>query len=248
MTTFDLVALVLVGLFALWGAFTGFARQVGRAVAGVAAFFLAAPSGRFFGEAAAQGLKSSLTVGVVVASVVSFVVVFLVLGWLVTALLRRLLAGRDPENRGADRFLGFTLSGVKAASLVFVGVSAVVFVENNLVLGGKRFAFTPKNSFVAGVAREHNVVEWVQFSGGKDLLAAAKLARDPKAAPTLKDDPDYQALLKDARFRQLVQGDAFKKALESGDVRALMQNNQLVELIHDAKLGRHLERLADRAP
>lgn len=248
MTTFDLVVLVVVGLFALWGAFTGFARQVGRAVAGVAAFFVAAPAGRFFGEAAAKWLKSSLTVGVVVASVVSFVVVFLVLGWLVTAVLRRVLAGHDPENRGADRALGFGLSGLKAASLVFVGVSAVVFVENNLVLGGKRYAFTPKDSLVAGLAREHNVIEWVQFGGARDLVTAAKLARDPKQAAALKDDPDYQALAKDPRFRQLLQGDAFKKALETGDVRGLMQNNQLVELVHDAKLGRHLERLAARAP
>ena len=45
-------------------------------------------------------------------------------------------------------------------------------------------------------------------------------------------------------IRQLLQGDAWKKALESGDVRGLMQNNQLVELIHDPKMGHRLERLA----
>ena len=116
------------------------------------------------------------------------------------------------------------------------------------VQSGKRYAFTPKDSLVAGLAREHNVIEWVQFGGARDLVAAAKLARDPKQAAALKDDADYQALAKDPRFRQLLQGDAFKKALETGDVRGLMQNNQLGELVHDAKLGRHLERLAARAP
>jgi hypothetical protein len=50
--------------------------------------------------------------------------------------------------------------------------------------------------------------------------------------------------MKDERFRSVVQGDQWKKALESGDVRGLMQNNQLVELIHDPKMGRRLERMA----
>ncbi len=246
--TLDLVALVSTALFALWGAFTGFARQVGRALAGVAAVFVAAPAGRFFGEPMAGWLKSSLTVGLVVATVASFVVVFLVLGFLATAVLRRVLAGKDPQSRGADRALGFALSGLKAGALVFIGLSAIVFVEHNLVLAGKRYTFAPKDSRLAALAREYNVLEHVQFGGGRDLLAAAKLARDPKAAGALKDDPDLAALAKDPRFRQLLQGDTWKKALESGDVRALMQSNQLVELIHDPKMGRHLERLAGRAP
>ena len=87
----------------------------------------------------------------------------------------------------------------------------------------------------------------MQFSGAKDLVLAAKLATDPKAAEKLKDDPDYTALMKDSRFRQVLQGDAWKKALETGDVRGLMQNNQLVELIHDPKMGHRLERLAAQA-
>lgn len=246
--TFDLVALVVVGLFALWGAFSGFARQVAQFIAGVAAVIAAAPSGRFLGEPFAQGLKTSLSVGVIVATVVAFVVVYLVLRAVVTAVLRRVLAGRDPENRGADRALGFGLGGAKAGALIFVAVCGVIFVENNLVLAGRKYAWAPKDSKVAALAREYNVFEAVQFSRAKDLVVAAKLARDPQAAAKLKDDPDYAALMKDPRFRQVVQGDVWRKALETGDVRALMQSNPLVELIHDPKAGRHLERLAGRAP
>ena len=53
--------------------------------------------------------------------------------------------------------------------------------------------------------------------------------------------------MKDQRFRQVMQGDAWKKALESGDVRGLMQNNQFVELIHDPKMNPRLARLAKQA-
>lgn len=245
--TFDLIALVVVGLFALWGAFSGFARQVAQLLAGVAAVVAAAPAGRALGEPFARGLKASLSVGVIVATVVAFVVVYLVLRAVVTAVIRRALSGKDPQNRGADRALGFALGGAKAAALIFIGVCGVIFVENNLVFGGHKYSFAPKDSHVAALARAHNLFEWVQFSRAKDLLAAARLARDPQAASKLKDDPDFAALMKDPRFKQLAQGDAWKKALETGDVRALMHSNPLVELIYDPQVARHLEALARRA-
>lgn len=244
---FDLLILGLIALFAVWGAFSGFAKQVAHALAGFGAALSAAPTGRFFAEPVAKSLQSSLTVGVVVATVLAFILIYLLALLILTAFLRRLIAGKDPENRSADRLLGFGLGGLKAAAALWVGVSAATFIENNLVLAGKKYTFTPKDSKAVALARRFNFIELVQFSGGKDLALAAKLANDPKAAQQLKDDPDYAALMKDSRFRQVVQTDAWKKALETGDVRALMQNNALVELIHDPKMSHHLERLADQA-
>lgn len=245
--TLDLLVLGALALFAIWGAFSGFARQVAQSAALVGAGFAAVPAGRFFAEPFAQGLKTSLTVGVVVATIVSFIVVFLFGRLLLTLVLRRLLSPKDPENRSADRVLGFLLGGVKTAATVWIALSAATFVEHHLVLAGKKYTFTPKDSKAVAVARHYNFIEWVQFSGAKDLARAAKVASDPKTSAALKNDVDYVALMKDPRFRQLVQGDAWKKALESGDVRALMQNNGLVELLQEPKLLRHVERLADRA-
>lgn len=245
--TLDLIALGVVAFIAIWGAFSGFARQVAQAVAGVAALIAAAPAGRFFAEPMSKALQSSLTVGVVIATIVSFLAVYLLGRLLLTLVLRRLLAGRDPKNRSADRTLGFLLGFTKAATLVWVGLSAATFIENNLVLAGRKYTFTPKDSKLVALARQYNFIETVQFSGAKDLALAAKVATDPKAAAKLKEDPDFAALMKDPRFRQLLQGDAWKKALETGDVRALMQNNQLVELIRDPKMNHRLERLAAQA-
>lgn len=242
--TLDLIALGALALFALWGAFSGFARQVAQAVAVVGAVLAAAPAGRFFAEPMARAIQSSLTVGVVVATIVAFIAVYLFVRLILTLMLRRLLAGKDPQNRSADRALGFCLGGAKTAVALWIGLSAATFVENNLVLAGRKYTFTPKDSRLVALARRFNFIETVQFSGAKDLVLAARLADDPKAAQKLKDDPDYAALMKDPRFRQVLQTDVWRKALESGDVRGLMQNNQLVELIHDPKMNRHLERLA----
>lgn len=242
--TLDLIALGAVALFALWGAFSGFARQVAHAVAGVAAVIAAAPAGRVFAEPMARALKSSLTVGVVVATILSFLLVYVLVRLVLTAVLKRLLAGKDPENRSADRALGFGLGGLKTAVAVWIGLSAATFVEHNLVLAGKKYTFTPKDSRLVALARQYNFIERVQFSGARDLVRAAKVAGAPKAASRLKDDPDYAALMKDTRFRQVLQSDAWKKALDTGDVRALMQSNQLVELIQDPTMSGHLQRLA----
>ena len=245
--TLDLIALGVVAFIAIWGAFSGFARQVAQAIAGIAAVAAAAPLGRFFAEPMSKALQSSLTVGVVIATIVSFLAIYLLGRLLLTMILRRLLAGKDPKNRGADRTLGFLLGFTKAATMLWLGLSAATFIENNLVLAGHKYTFTPKDSKLVALARQYNFIETMQFSGAKDLALAAKVATDPRAAARLKEDPDFTALMKDSRFRQALQGDAWKKALETGDVRALMQNNQLVELIQDPKMNHRLERLAAQA-
>ncbi len=248
--TFDLLALGAVALFALWGAFTGFARQVGQAAAGVAAFMLSLPVGTALSGPAAAALKSSLTVGTVAATVGAFVVIYLVVRAVLTAMIKKLLARREEdgsESHAADRGMGFGLGGLKAAAVVWLGVSAATFIEDQLVLNGRRFSFTPRDSQAMRWGRAHNLIELFQFSGGRELALAGKLAADPTAAAKLKDDPDYAALMKDSRFKQLVHGAAWKKALETGDVRALMQNEQLLQLTRDPKLRPHVERLAERA-
>lgn len=247
MTTFDLVALGVVGIFAVWGFFTGFSRQVAAAAAAVAAFAAAAPGGRFLAQPMAAWLKSSLTVGTIVATLLVFFVVWLAVRLVLTAFLRGLLAGKDGQRRMLDRGLGFALGGGKSAAVIFVGVCAAVFLENNLVVAGHRFAIAPKDSVLVRWAHELNVLEYLQFSGVHDLAKAAKLSGDPQAAAKLKGDPDYAALMADPRFRGLLNQDAIKKALQTGDIRGLLKNNAVVELINDPNMARHLERLGDRA-
>jgi uncharacterized membrane protein required for colicin V production len=245
--TFDLAVAVALLVFAVFGAFSGFARQVAQAAAAFAAFLAAGPAGRFFGLPVAQQFNASLTVGVVLATILSFLLVYLLVRGVLTLVLRRVLAaGKEKDDRSRDRVLGALLGASKAGAMVWVGLSAVTFLESNLVVAGKKFTFTPKDSVLVPLARQYNLLEFQQFSGAKDLAKALKVSGDPKAAAKLKDDPDYAALMKDPRFKGLVNQKALQQALETGDIKALVGNNQVVELIHDPKLLHHLERLGSK--
>jgi membrane protein required for colicin V production len=243
--SFDLVVLVLVVIFALFGAASGFARQVGQAAAAVTAFIGAGPAGRRFGDFAAAQLSASLTVGVVVATVASFVLIYLAVRSLLTLTIRRLLAGDEPENRSRDRALGALLSATKAAGLTYLALCAATFLENNLVVAGKKFSVTPKGSVLVPLARRYNVLEYQQFAGAVPLAKLLKSLRDPQKAAALKNDPDLAALMKDSRFAGLTNQKALQQALETGDLHALLSSNQVVELLRDPNQLKRIERITE---
>jgi membrane protein required for colicin V production len=185
---------------------------------------------------------------VVLATVAAFVVAYALVRFLLTALLRRLLAGNDPQNRGADRALGAVLGATKAGALAFFGLCAVTFVEHNVIVAGKRYVLTPKNSVLARLAREYNVVEHLQFSGARSLAKALEVATSPAASGALRDDPDYQALMKDPRFRALLAHQGLQGLLASGDLAGLLRSAKAGELLEDARMRERLERLGEQAP
>lgn len=237
--TLDLVVGVAVLVFVLLGAMSGFSRQVAQAVAGVAAFFGAGPAGRFLGQPVAQQLKSSLTVGVVLASVGAFIVIYFAVRLVLASILRRLLEGKD-QTQGTDRLLGALLGGLKAGGMAYLGLCAVTFLENNLVVAGKKFVIAPKDSVLVPLARKYNLLEYQQFSGTSDLAKALKVARDPKASSKLAQDPDLLALMKDPRFKALL---SQKALLDNPDLKTLLGSNQVVELIQDPTMLHRLERV-----
>jgi membrane protein required for colicin V production len=239
----DLVVLVAVLVFAFLGALSGFARQVAQAAGLVLAFFGAAPLGNALGAWTAARLGTSLTLGVVLSTVVAFLLVYGVVRFLLTALVRRLLAGKDPDNRGADRGLGALLGGLKAAAFAFIGLCAATFVEHNVSIAGRRFTLTPRDSVLVPLARDYNLIEHLQFSGARTLARALQVATSPTAATALKDDPDFQALVRDPRFKGLLSHPGLKGLLAAGDLAGLMKSGRAADLLEDPRVRERLERL-----
>jgi membrane protein required for colicin V production len=241
----DLALLALVLAFALWGAFQGAARQIAQSIAAVGAWFAARPAGDFLGPIAAEKLDVSLLIGNVLSTFVSFLVVFVVVRLILTLILRRVLSGKEPGNRGLDRTLGFFIGGAKVAALAWVMICALSFVEDNVTLQGKKFGFVPKDSLAFTLARKYNLFEMSQFSGVSDAVRVAGLRTDPKTGAKLKANTDFQALLKDPRFAAMLDSAAMKKALGSGDTRALLQNDQVLELLQDPLAMKRMSRIAE---
>lgn len=246
--TLDLVIFGLALVFAFWGFFSGAARQVAAVLAGVLAWMAAGPAGQFFGPVVTRRLETSALVGVVLASLAAFVVVLIAVQVVGTLVIRRILAGRNPDSRTLDRVLGFLLGGGKVLAVVYVALCAMSFLEQNVSIMGRKLAFTPKDSQLMGLVRRYNLLEYQQFSGAQELLRVAQLSKDPKRQQRLKEDPDFAALAKDPRFSRIINTGAMQRALETGDIRGLLTNNDVIELIQDPSSVRRLERLGELAP
>ncbi len=242
----DWVVLGLVAFFGLWGLFSGAATQIARALGLVVAYAAAGPAGQFVGLPISHYLSTSLTVGTVLGTVACFVFIYAVVHVISTALLRRFFNG-GPESgrRGLDRVLGGLLGALKAAAVLYVALCAATFLESNVSIAGKRLAFTPKNSLLMKYVRQYNLLELQQFGGVHDLIKAVKVAGDPKIMATYKDDPAFDLMQRDARFKALLSSDAMKKAFASSDVRTLLGNNQVVELLQDPRAMERIERIAE---
>ncbi len=233
----DLLVLGLVAFFAIVGAFSGAAKQISRLVAVIAAGALSRLTGPMAGPMLAAELQTSQTVGIVIASLVIFFVGFLLIRYLVHAIVLRILAGKEMKDRGLDRALGFFLGGLRMGAIAWFVLCAISFLEDNVSIAGKRLQLAPKGSVLFSIARNHNLFAMAAIPGMDDLVAAAKKTNTPQ----------YTALKKDPRFRKAVDDDAVRRALETGDYRELMQNTDIVKMLSDPKMRAQLEAAAEAA-
>ena len=242
----DWAVLGLVLFFGLWGLFSGAATQLARALGLAVAYLAAGPAGQFVGLPLSHFLTTSLTIGTVLGTVGCFMIIYLVVHLVSTALLRRFFDG-GPESgrRGLDRLLGGLLGALKAAAVLYVALCAATFLESNVSIAGKRLTFTPKDSVLMKYVRQYNLLELQQFGGVHDLIRAVKRVKDPRVAAQYKNDPAYELMQRDARFKSLLSSEALRKAFETSDVRALLTNNQVVELLQDSRAMERIERIAE---
>jgi membrane protein required for colicin V production len=236
----DLIILGLVLFFALVGAFTGAARQIAHMVGMAVAWFVSRRLGPVVGPKLADSLGAAQFIGVLVGTALIFIVVLVAVRYALGALLKRVMTGKDPDNRGPDRAIGFVLGGAKVAVLAYALVSALTFVEQHVVVAGKKLGLSPKDSRAFGFAREHNLFEMTQFAPLKDFVRVAQASTDPAQAAKLQNDPAYKALRQDPRFQRALKDDALRRSLEQGDTRALLRSNLILQLIQDPEFAARL--------
>jgi membrane protein required for colicin V production len=241
----DLLILGVVSAFALWGAFSGVAKQITSLVSIAVGYLLARPLAGWLGPPLAKALRLPQVLGIVLATLVGFIVLVIAVRRLGTPFLRRLLAGSNPEDRGLDRFLGLLFGGLKAAFLSYLMLCCLTFVEDNVVVAGKRLGLTPRGSRLFALARQYNLITLTHFTGLDDLVAIANAAADPRKLGRLERSDAYQALRKDPRFRAALSEPSLRRAFEHGDASTLLRNNAVLDLLRDAHLTESIERAAN---
>ncbi len=241
----DLFVAGLTLFFALWGALTGAARQIAQYVALAAAYAASGPLGRELGLWTGQQLGASAAVGTVLATVASFILVFFGVRVAVAAIIRRVLGGGEAGSSLTDRLLGFGLGGVRAFALCFLALCAAAYLEDNVKVGNRPLSFGPKDSVAFAFAKSHNVLTARQFPGIDDLARLAKVASDPKASAAATSAADVRALLKDPRIAKLLESKTVRELAQKGDLRGLLEQNQVVEALRDPKLVERLARVGD---
>jgi len=238
--TIDLIILGAILLFGIIGAITGAARQIAQTVAMLAAYASARPTGDLLGPALAKRLEVPLVVGTVLVTVATFLLVLVGLRYALTALLRKLMAGKDPHDRSVDRMLGFTFGGLKIAAIAYLLLSAATFFDEPLQFVARKLRFSPKDSAALTLAQNHNLFAYVQFGPVRDLAQVAKAARDPQATKKLQANASYKALRKDPRFQKAMNDPQVLKAAADGDIQALLHNKAIQELAQDPTMAVHI--------
>lgn len=234
----------LISLVALWGAFSGVVKQVVQLASIVIGYLLARPIATFLGPHMAKAFHVPQVVGIVAATFFAFILVVISVRILGTPLLRKLLAGKTPEDHQLDRFLGLLFGALKASAFVYVVLSCLTFVEDNVSVAGKRLGLTPKDSAFFELARKHNLITLTHFSALDDLVQIVNASGDPQKLARLERSPAYQALRKDPRFRAAVSEQNLRKAFEHGDASALLRSNAILELVQDRSMSDELQNAA----
>lgn len=231
--TVDLVVLALVALAAVFGARAGAARQLASWGALILGALAARPGGALLGPAFGRFFHTSQSLGAVAASFATFVVVAVVVRMVGTTLLRGVLGGNDPADRGTDRALGAVLGAGKVVAVAWVALSALAFVEQNVQVAGKGLGLSPRDSTAFAIARRWNLFAAPLFSHARDLAAVGQAFRSPERFRRVAGDPSVAALEKNPRFRAVFNDPEVKQALETGDTVALLKNGSVHKLLQD---------------
>jgi membrane protein required for colicin V production len=244
----DLALGVAIAVFAIWGAFSGAARQLAQAAAAVVAWLVASPVGDLVGPLVAKQLKVGLFLGTMIATLIVFVLIFLTVRLVVTAVVKRVLEGKDNQRKGLDRALGFLMGGVKAGAIGFIALCALVFVEQNVSVFGQKLDLSPKSSIAMKLAKEHNLFELAHKGELDELAQVVKMSKDPAQAKRLENSSEFQSLKKNPRFAAIAgQQQLWERVLATGDTSGLLKDDGLMQLLRDSDATRQIERVAQLA-
>ena len=240
----DYALLLIIGVFTLWGAFTGFARQLASVIAAFAGWFAAKPIGEVWAPVFVKATGWNERLATLATTVITFVVIYLLVRWVVTTVVRRVLAGKDPENRAADRVLGAVASGAKIFGLCWVALSALQYTEKHVSVQGRRPFSLPSDAHAVKWVRENNLFDYLGTSVEPPNLPKLLQGISVRDAVSLQKNPHFTALRKNPAFAPLLNDSKVLSAVEKGQWSELAQNPTVQRALSDPDVLEHLRGLA----
>jgi uncharacterized membrane protein required for colicin V production len=233
----DVVALLLLGIFAGMGAMRG-ALAAGLSVLTLAAAYgaavWAAPS---FGPEAAELAGVPEWLGMPVAGTAAFLLTFIVMG-LVSATLRRLERRKRHGSRSPrDRFLGGAFGAVRGALVVLLLSYLALWVDALRTTG--TVEAVPELGPSAAAAVTENVVEAGVQAAMSDSGAGGRVVARMAARPgaTLSD---LQEVMEHPAIGELRGDPLFWSYVEHGNVDAALNRGSFLRLTYDESLRQRL--------
>ncbi|MFN7133143.1 MAG: CvpA family protein [Myxococcales bacterium] len=236
----DLAVAVFVGFFGLMGLFSGAIRQLGHLGGLLAGYLLARPLAQIVAPLVATKFGYPPLFASIACSFMLFFALYVIGTMLVRAILTK--AFPDGERGALNRVGGLMLGSGKAALILFVILSGLVFLERPIGQHFAEFRRETKSSIAMALARRHNLFSSLpQVSG---LARLAEAARNPEAQAKLAEDPNFRALQKDARMQSLVNDASVRNAFETGDYSAILGSVKVLNVLNDPKLADKLSDLS----
>ena len=158
MNRFDLFCLVLVLLFAVWGAFRGLLRQIFGLIGFVGGIVLARLCAQSFGDAFAKDLGLPVPVATAAMAVALFLAAEIVAKLVGSFLHKRMTGG---FTRAVEQGGGFLVGSAKGLLVAWAVASLVALVRPNLQHLESETSlsrFDLPHSHVLNVAREVNLI------------------------------------------------------------------------------------------
>jgi membrane protein required for colicin V production len=235
----DVVALVILALFAFMGARRGglaSGMALGSLGVAYAAAILAAPR---LGPLAAELTGVSEWLGMPLAGSVAFLAAFLVMA-VVSKLLGRLTAPEEGEGRSPrDRFLGGVFGAVRGGLIVLLLSYLAIWVDALRITGTAPDLPELGSSAAARVTEtlvEAGVTAFVDDAPSGHMIA--RIAARPGQSIA-----DLQGLMEHPVINELRADELFWSYVEHGNVDAALNRRGAMALIYDAEVRRQLGEL-----
>lgn len=220
----DVIAIGLVLLAAIVGAFTGALAQLVHLVGLALAWLLGRFAGLRFGPRLAGAIHVPAILGVALLALGVGFVVFVGIHVIGRGLLRRLRHGRGPGRY--DRAAGILVGATKSGLVVWLVMSLVVFFDGPLA--GLGWKIDTRGSEVASLARRGNLLA----HSGLPLPELRKALSNPAA------------LAHSPAMRRLAANKKLEAALQRGDYVTVLKSADVLHILSSPKLRAQIEKAA----